>query len=368
MLPGRHFVHIMAERLVQRAILQDHLGQPVIAEDVPVPSIRPGKVLVKTVAVALNPVDHKMGKAFPSPGAVVGMDFSGHVVSIDDSVKLARPDIKLGDAVCGTVHGSNPADKEVGAFAEYVLAQPETLLHVPGDWTLEKAATLGLAVLTNSMSLWGSLGLCPNFDGAPPETKIPVLVYGGSTATGTMAIQLLRLSGFDTITTCSPRNFELVKSFGASMVFDYSLPEVGKLIRENTKGRLRHAIDCIADEQSTTCCYAALGRPGGRYAYLEAAPSAWRTREAVQSEFVLAMDGLGKAVEMGGEYQRSANLERLQLATESFMTFQDLLDKGAIRTHPVEIIGSGFDSIVKGLQMLKSGTVFGKKLVVSIKP
>ncbi|KAI3395337.1 hypothetical protein diail_1450, partial [Diaporthe ilicicola] len=45
-----------------------------------------------------------------------------------------------------------------------------------------------------------------------------------------MAIQLLRLSGFEVITTFSPRNFELVESYGACMVFDYSVPEVALLM------------------------------------------------------------------------------------------------------------------------------------------
>lgn len=46
-----------------------------------------------------------------------------------------------------------------------------------------------------------------------------MLVYGGSTATGTIATQLLELSGYDPIATCSPRNFDLVRSRGASAVF-----------------------------------------------------------------------------------------------------------------------------------------------------
>lgn len=93
-----------------------------------------------------------------------------------ESVTAARPEIKIGDVVCGTVRGSNPVDKEIGAFAEFVLAQPETLLHTPYDWTVGSAAILGLAALTNSISLCGSPSLDPNFDGTSPEKAMPVLV------------------------------------------------------------------------------------------------------------------------------------------------------------------------------------------------
>lgn len=346
----------------QRAIVQDSAGKPSITDIVPVPKLRPGKVLVKTVAVALNPSDHKMGKAFPSPGAMIGMDFSGHVVAIGDDVAARRPDIKIGMAVCGVVHGSNPADHEIGTFAEYVLAQPETLLRVPDNWSMAQAATLGLALLTNIIALWSSLGLTID---TPSDSAVPVLIYGGSTACGTMAIQLLRTYGFDPIATCSPRNFSLVKAYGASEAFDYSLPDIGQEIRARTRGRLRHALDCIADEQSTACCYAALGRPGGRYVCLEAAPSEWRTREAVQAEFVLAFDGLGEAVELGGEYTRGASAERHKMAEISFRSFPDLIcQENAIRAHPTEVVGHGFESILKGLDMLQSGNVSGKKLAV----
>lgn len=95
-----------------------------------------------------------------------------------ESVTAARPEIKIGDAVCNTVHGSNAVDKEIGAFAEFVLTRPKTLLHTPYHGTVESAAILGLAALTNRTSLCGSLDLHRNFDGASPEKALTVLVEG----------------------------------------------------------------------------------------------------------------------------------------------------------------------------------------------
>lgn len=178
----------------QTAIVQDASGQPTIVHDSPVPPLRPGTVLVKTVAVALNPSDFKMGSAFPSTGAVVGMDFAGYVVATmpSETASGAQNGIRVGDAVCGIVHGSNPADHESGSFAEYVLAPADLVLKVPPSFPLEAAATLGCALLTSCIALWSALGIAATPQ-APAEEAVPVLVYGGSTASGTMAVQLLRL-------------------------------------------------------------------------------------------------------------------------------------------------------------------------------
>lgn len=173
---------------LQRAVIEDPSGRPVVVDDIPILALRPGTLLIKTAAVALNPSDYKMGSAFPSPGALIGMDFAGHVVRPD----ATRPDLNLGDAVCGIVHGSNPADHECGSFAEYVLAPADLVFKVPEGFPLEQAATLGTAVFTACALLWGSLKITVSPDD-PAKEPFPVLVYGASTACGTMATQLVRL-------------------------------------------------------------------------------------------------------------------------------------------------------------------------------
>jgi NADPH:quinone reductase-like Zn-dependent oxidoreductase len=206
----------------QRAIIQDENGRPKLATNIALPTLLPGTVLVKTEAVALNPSDNKMGVAFPSPGAIIGMDFSGTVIAVHPQLHTT---VALGERVCGIVHGSHPTDRAAGAFAQYIRARPELLLRVPPNLPIEQAATFGTGLSTNLLSLWHpaalALGATPE---KPAEKSFPVLVHGGSTATGTLAIQLLRLSGLEPIVTCSPHNFDLVRGYGASAVFDYARP------------------------------------------------------------------------------------------------------------------------------------------------
>jgi NADPH:quinone reductase-like Zn-dependent oxidoreductase len=181
----------------QTAIVQDEHGHAILNHDSPVPQLRDGCVLVKTVAVALNPSDYKMGAAFPSAGATVGTDFAGHIVAIHASVAASTP-FSTGDAVCGISHGSNPSDHHSGAFGQFVLAQAELLLRVNEAWLpLSEAAALGTALFTACAALWGSLSLPakPKLSLSLPRggDDLPVLVYGGSTACGSMAVQLLSL-------------------------------------------------------------------------------------------------------------------------------------------------------------------------------
>ncbi|XXH02011.1 hypothetical protein Hte_008376 [Hypoxylon texense] len=345
---------------VQTAVVQDAAGLPIIVHDATYPMIRPGTVLVKTAAVALIPSDYKMGKKFPSPGARVGMDFAGRVIGFDNTT---RPDLKIGDRVCGIVHGSNPADLDSGSFARYVLARSELLLRVPDHWSMEEAATLGSTLFTNCLALWSALRIVHTPED-PAEERTPVLVYGGSTTCGTMAIQLLSLSGFDPIVTCSARHFDLVRSYGAVAVFDHMSSEVGASIRSSTRGKIRCALDCITSQESAACCCAAIGRPGGRYACLEAFEPDWITRGAVRGEFVMGLEALGDDIKLGGAYGRPPCREKHELAIRFTSMAQRLLDGGKLRAHPVEVIGQSFEAILEGLRLLRSGSVSGKRLVV----
>jgi len=176
----------------QRAIVQDVDGKPTLVQDAIVPLLLPNTILIKTVAVALNPSDYKMGLKFPSNGAVIGMDFAGEIVQMDPEAAENRPDLHIGNRVCGAVHGSNPAGRDNGSFAEYVRATAGILIKVPEEMALEKAATLGVALTTCCLALWDSLGITSSPE-KPAEKPYDVLVYGGSTSSGAMAIQLLKL-------------------------------------------------------------------------------------------------------------------------------------------------------------------------------
>ena len=190
------------EPACQTAITQTQIGKVslplTISHGVPVPSLpacSPFHVLVRISAVALNPTDWKMVTHFPMPDNVAGCDFCGVVVEVnDENNSLHLP----GSRVCGGTFPYNysaDSSRHNGAFSQWVVADSRLLLRVPQTWTdLQGAALGGVGWGTVGLALYlpDALGLV----GRPskPSTKAePVLVYGGGTATGTMACQVLKM-------------------------------------------------------------------------------------------------------------------------------------------------------------------------------
>ncbi|KAJ5691518.1 hypothetical protein N7488_012253 [Penicillium malachiteum] len=214
----------------------------------PIPTLTPDMVLVKTAAVAINPADAKMLDYTAAPGAIHGYDFSGTIVVVGDS------SLSLGNRVADFFHGMNILQSGFGVFAEYVGASADILQKIPESLSSEKAATLGVGLKEANADVVNPKG----------DSQF-VLVAGGSTATGTRAIHLLKLAGLRSIATCSPAHFDLAYKFGAEKVFDYHSADCGSDIRTYTKGNLAYALDCVNLADTTELCYKAIGCVGGRY-------------------------------------------------------------------------------------------------------
>lgn len=176
----------------QTAVVGNAHGMPRLNRDAAVPLLGPNVALVKTAAVAMNPVDGKMLAFSPVPGAVLGYDFSGTIVALGDDTPTH---LRVGDRVAGTVNGMNPNLPDVGAFSEYLAAQADMILKIPDDMAFQDAASIGLGLFTAGLGLFRELKIPGEIDPFDPNPngKEWVLVAGGSTATGTRAIQLLKL-------------------------------------------------------------------------------------------------------------------------------------------------------------------------------
>ncbi|KAI9708165.1 MAG: putative secondary metabolism biosynthetic enzyme [Bogoriella megaspora] len=351
----------------QTAIIQGENGVLSIHRNVPLPALRPDRILVKVAYVALNPCDWKMAERFPTPECVDGCDFSGIVVALgSDWSQTAQ--FKIGDRVCGAVHGSNPIDKTTGSFADYVSADAQFTFKVPPSMGLEEAAavggtgmgTMGLA-LKRCLKLPGSL-LQPVEENESKE----VLVYAASTSVGTLACQLLKLSGHKPIGVCSPKNFNLVKSYGAVELFDYHSPTCAQDIRTYTKNTLAYIIDPMTEVKTMQLCYAAMGRAGGKYCTLENYQQEFCTRRVIHPELVMGMSILGGKIALDYGYESEADPEKRSFGIEWYKEIQQLLDAGKLKTHPVKTLPGGYQGIMKGLQLLKTKQVSGEKLIVKL--
>ena len=120
-----------------------------------------------------------------TPGVTVGCDFTGTVVALGSKV---TKDYRPGDRIAGVAHGSNQTQSEDGTFGEYCLVKEGVTFKVPDHMSDEKAATVGVAVTTVGLALYGKLGMPMPGSQKTGEGQW-LLVYGGSTATGSVAIQ-----------------------------------------------------------------------------------------------------------------------------------------------------------------------------------
>ncbi len=187
----------------QKAIIAKAVGKYAIFNKQPLPYFGPTSVLVRVYSVALNPANWKMIDITPPIGVVGGNDFSGIVCAVGTKVTAA---LSVGDKVCGCLYGLDPTlgDGEwAGSFAEYISIDGNLLMRVPVvsgvSMSMSDAASLPVGIMTAGMGLYQSLKLpMPAVSAAEekdisPTTPTYVLIHGGNTATGSIAIQLAKL-------------------------------------------------------------------------------------------------------------------------------------------------------------------------------
>lgn len=161
-----------------------------VERDRPVPKLRDDYILVKTVAVALNPTDWKhIAFGLAADGGLAGCDFSGVVEEVGPAVTKSWA---KGDRVAGVAHGGNASQPEDGAFAEYIVAKGDVQIKIPDSLSFEEAATITLGATTVAQGLFQQ-ALKLNLPTDPVKEKTYVLIYGGSSATGALGIQYAKL-------------------------------------------------------------------------------------------------------------------------------------------------------------------------------
>jgi NADPH:quinone reductase-like Zn-dependent oxidoreductase len=193
-----------------------------------------------------------------------------------------------------------------------------------------------------------------------------VLIYGGATATGMMALQLARLSGCRVLTTCSPRNFQLVKALGAHEVFDYHDAEgCGPAIRAATDNGLLYALDCVAAGNSLRICAEALtSRGSGVARYTASLPvgDAFPRGDVIHG-WTSGYSAFGEGTHLSGDLGE-ANAADLEFAARFWKLAAELLSQDRIRLGPfVHLRQGGLQGVPEGLSELKAGNVSAGKLV-----
>jgi NADPH:quinone reductase-like Zn-dependent oxidoreductase len=223
--------------------------------------------------------------------------------------------------------------------------------------SFEDAATLGVGITTVGQGLYQELGL--PIPPAKVQEPTYVLIYGASTATGTLAIQYAKLSGCEVVATASPRNFDLLRRLGADHVFDYNEADVGDKIRKATNDKLKLVFDCISEGNSFDITAAAISSTGGHMSAL--LPVKDYPRSDVKADWRLGYTALGERF----SDEIDAKPEDYEFGVRFWKVAQELVESGKIKTHPAEVRG-GLADIPQGLQDMKDGKVSGVKFVYKV--
>lgn len=171
-------------------VLQGEPGKASLITHRPYPKPRPGYVLVDVKAIALNPTDWKHIDFLNTKDCLLGCDFAGVVAETGTGYSKSWA---VGDHICGFASGGNMLCAEDGAFAERIAVKADIQMRIPDNMSFEDAATLGVGVITCGQGLFQQMQLnMPRNANASANGEL-VLIYGGSTATGSLGIQFLKM-------------------------------------------------------------------------------------------------------------------------------------------------------------------------------
>ncbi|ALC28860.1 MULTISPECIES: NAD(P)H-quinone oxidoreductase [Streptomyces] len=307
--------------------------------EVPDPVPGDGEVLVEVVASAVNRADVLQRQGFydPPPGAspYPGLECAGRIVALGPGVTGWA----VGDEVCALLSG--------GGYAEKVAVPVGQLLPVPDGVELTVAAALPEVTAT----VWSNVFLISHL--RPGET---VLIHGGSSGIGTMAIQLAKAVGARVaVTAGSPEKLARCAELGADILINYREQDFVEEVRENTAGA---GADVILDIVGAK--------------YLE------RNVQALAVNGRLAIIGLQGGVK--GELNLGALLAKRAAVTATSLRGRPLAEKAAIvaavREHVWPLIADGvvrpvvdrtvpMADAAEAHRVLESSTHVGKVLLIT---
>ncbi|KAK5659686.1 hypothetical protein OQA88_895 [Cercophora sp. LCS_1] len=201
---------------------------------VPIPTPKPNEIVIKTAA-SFGPA------VFPflQLPTIIGEDLAGTITPVGSLVANFKP-------------GDHVAALSLAAFQRHVAVPSHLAIPIPSSLPFEQAAVLPLRLSVAAQALFSKSYLAlrlPISGGNTEQNNGSILIWGGSTSVGSNAIQLAKAAGYEVITTASPRNFEYVKSLGATGVFDYNSPTIKEELLAAFQGK--KVVGAIANRAPT---------------------------------------------------------------------------------------------------------------------
>jgi NADPH:quinone reductase-like Zn-dependent oxidoreductase len=354
-VPTQTYSHTI-EMPSNTAAWQPKPGVPLEIKDTPYTSPPADSVVVKNHAIALNPIDFKLQDIaifpFLSYPTVLGMDVAGEVFEVGSAVSST---FKLGDRVLAATGGVSANTPSGSAFQEYSVVVANMVTKIPDSLSYTDAAVMPLGIATSACGLFQKDHLALQYPSlTPSSTGQTLLVWGGSSSVGVNAIQLALAAGYEVITTASPKNFDFLRGLGASEVLDYSLDSatlLEQLVNVSTGRTLAGVLHTVGDAKGPiSMCVEFFSKVEGNKFFTTTVPL---------------------PADMPADFQHSrvfaSTIKDNGIAEAVFVDFlPQALAEGRYKPAPrAEVVGTGLESLQKGLGILREG-VSAKKLVVTL--
>jgi len=303
----------------------------------PVPQPGHGEVLIRIAAAGLNGADltQRMGRYEMPPGAtdILGLEASGTIVALGDGVA----EWKVGDQVCALLIG--------GGYAEYVAAPAVQCLPVPRGVSLIDAAGLPEVVIT----VWLNV-----FELAALQPGERLLVHGGASGIGSMAIQLAHALGSRAYATAgSLEKCARCEALGAVRAIDYKREDFVAVLAQETAGA---GVDVI------------LEMVGGDYLARDMSALAFGGRVAIialkqgsKPAFDFSVFQRKDAKMMGSRLRPRPIAEKARLVAAVRKAVWPLIEAGRVK--PVIDRTFAFKDVVQAHAYMESGAHVGKILL-----
>ncbi|CAK7896003.1 hypothetical protein CAAN1_05S06216 [[Candida] anglica] len=343
---------------------------------VEIPTVPKDALLIKGIAYAANPTDWKhLVYGLGPKGSRLGTDVAGVVEEVGSEVK----GFEKGDIVSHFMHGNTNPDN--GAFQEYLIANPATTIKynksgfkteaLPSGQTtpigkidtFEGAASVTLGLVTIGLSFSHHLKISSN---KADNADKYILIWGGATATGFLAIQVAKLVyGLKVIATASKKHHECLKNIGADYLVDYNDKDAVDQIRAIGGSKINYGFDAVSNKDTFQSLYDATSetkdvRLDNLLFLSEKDINADPNRKVYIGE-TLAYVVTGENVNFGGHMVYSS--PELIAAYTNFWT--EILPPyiPQLVHSNLKVLTPGFESIDVAFSLLRENKVSGEKLV-----
>ncbi|KAH6993594.1 chaperonin 10-like protein [Fusarium venenatum] len=328
---------------------------PLEIREIETPQPGPHEILVRNQIIAIQPIDAKIAKVAMLPlsyPTILGSSFAGIV----DKVGSKVTGFQVGDKVVG-MKTAGAQETKYSAYQEYSISPEVTTTKVSDDDTLDLAVRLVGNLPTLPALFNATLKLERPVPGERPISQAKkILIYGGTSSIGSMAVQYLTQAGYHVVTTFSPKHKDFVSKLGASAIIDHTQESEGLIKELTTAGPYDIVVDTISSGDTVKLNAQVVAAQGGDSVYaLQPAFGPETLPAGITRKFE------GWSLLLGKE----ENEELLKWTFDTY--FPKALETSSLVSVPAKKIPGGLGGLNNALDLLFFKGVSSEKVVVDLR-